>query len=175
MAKKKKQATPMRMRRRTNQRQEMSAFGPLLVASLIVIAIINLSAAGLAIVGLAPTIVLSLTGKGQYKSERLQCVGFMNFAGVLPFIAKVIDTPRDLVYIITDPINLATMFGASAVGYALVHVGPMVAAMILQSLSQERIKNINQQRQALIELWGAEVLGDKDAPDQEPGWAQGRR
>lgn len=158
-----------------NQRQEISAFGPLLVAGLIGLAIFSLSAVGVAVVGLAPTIVLSLTAKGVNKSERVQCVGFMNIAGILPFIAKVIDQPRDLMFILADPINLATMYGAAAVGYALIHVGPLVAAMLLQSFAQERVKSLNQQRQALIELWGPDVIGDKDGPEEEPSWAQGRR
>jgi len=172
---KKKQVTPMRMRRRLNQRQEISAFGPLLVAGLIGLAIASLNAVAVAIVGLAPTIVLGLTAKGVNKSERVQCVGFMNIAGVIPFIATVMDQPRELMFIISNPINLATMYGASAVGYALIHVGPMVAAIVLQSLAQERIKTLNQQRQALIEQWGADVIGDKDDPEAEPSWAQGRR
>lgn len=172
---KKKQVTPMRMRRKINRRQEISAFGPLLVAGLIALAIASLNAVAVAIVGLAPTVVLSLTAKGANKSERIQCVGFMNIAGVIPFIATVIDQPRELMFIITNPINLATMYGAAAVGYALIYVGPMVAAIVLQSLAQERIKTLNQQRQALIELWGADVLGDKDATEEEPSWAQGRR
>ncbi len=165
----------MRMRRKINKRQEMSAFGPLLVAGLIGLGIASLNAVGVAIVGLAPTIVLSLTAKGINKAERVQCVGFMNIAGVLPFIAMVMDQPRELMFILFNPINLATMYGAAAVGYALVHVGPMLAAIVLQSLAQERIKTLNQQRQALIEQWGADVIGDKDGPEEEPGWAQGRR
>lgn len=174
MAKKQK-ATPMRMRRRVHRRQEMSAFGPLLVAGLIGLAIFSPSAAGLAVIGLAPTIVLGLTAKGVNKAERVQCVGFMNIAGTLPFIAQVMDRPNELLFILTNPINLATMYFASAIGYALIYVGPMVAAMVLQSMAQERVKTINQQRQALIELWGPEVIGDKDGPEEEPAWAQGGR
>lgn len=174
MAKKKK-ATPMRMRRRLNNRQEMSAFGPLLVAGLIGLAIFSPSAALLAVVGLAPTIVLGLTAKGVNKAERVQCVGFMNIAGTLPFIAQVVSRPNELLFMLTNPINLATMYFAAAVGYALIYIGPMVAAMILQSMAQERIKSINQQRQGLIELWGPEVIGDKNGGEEEPSWAQGRR
>ncbi|NVJ99674.1 MAG: hypothetical protein HWE25_16105 [Alphaproteobacteria bacterium] len=172
---KKKDVTPMRMRRRMNRRQEVSMFGPLLFASLIGLAIFSPSGAGLALIGLAPTIVLGLTAKGPNKSERTQCVGFMNIAGTMPFLAQVIARPNDLMFVATNPINLATMYGAGAVGYALVYVGPMVAAMVMQSMAQERIKNINQQKQALIELWGPEVIGDKDGGEEEPAWAKGGR
>jgi len=173
MAKKKKQPTPMRMRRR-NKRQEINPFIPLMFVSLIAVALFSAEAAGVAVVGLAPTIVLGLTGKGVNKSEKLQCVGFMNIAGVLPFLSQVISRESDFSFIVSDPINLVAMFGAAAAGYALVYVGPMVAAIVLQSLAQERIKSINQQRQALIDLWGHDVIGDKDVPEEEPNWVKGK-
>jgi hypothetical protein len=172
MAKKKKQVTPMRMRRRLNRRQEINPFWPLLFVCLIAVGLFSREAAGLAVIGLAPTIVLGMTGKGVHKTEKLQCVGFMNIAGVLPFMAQVMSRPDDFIYVVANPINLVAMFGAAAVGYALIYVGPMLAAMVLQSLSQERIKNINQQRQALVELWGAEVIPEKGETEEEPDWAK---
>ena len=61
--------------------------------------------------------------------------------------------------------------GSSRFGYALIYIGPHIAAIVLQGLSQDRLKQIAAQRQALIEQWGHEVLGDKD--DQTgPGAAQ---
>ncbi len=170
MVKKKKKPTPMRMRRRLGRRQEINPFIPLLFVALVALGLFSIEAAGVALIGLAPSIVLGLTGKGVNKAEKLQCVGFMNIAGVLPFVSQVLARPGEFTYIATDPINLVAMFGAAAAGYALVYVGPMVAAIVLQSLAQERVKSINQQRQALIDLWGHEVLGDKDAPPEEPNW-----
>ena len=54
------------------------------------------------------------------------------------------------------------MGGAAGFGYALIFVGPMIAAFAVQMLAQERTKSIIQQKQALVELWGTDVLGSKD-------------
>jgi len=172
----KKQATSMRMRRKQGKKQQMSGFWPLLFVAIIVLAFFSPAAAGLAVVGLVPSIVLSVTGRGSYKSERLQCVGFMNAAGVAPFVMQVVSRPNEFATVIGNPINMAIMFGSAAVGYALIYVGPMVAAMILQTMAQERLKTIAQQRQTLIDAWGHELIGDNKEPAQgEPDWAQKKR
>lgn len=139
----------------------MSAFGPILIFGLIVTAVINHHAALVAVIGLVPTIVLGFTGRGDHKSQRLQCVGFTNLAGVVPFIPLVV-ARNDSQVVVGDIFNIVAMFGSAAIGYALIYVGPMVASYILQSLNQDRAKKIVQQRQALVDMWGHEVLGDKD-------------
>ena len=156
----KKQKKPAIRRRRGPQR-EMSAFGPFLVFGLVITAVINHHAAIVATIGLVPTIVLGFTGRGEHKSQRLQCVGYTNLAGVLPFIPLVV-ARNDSQVVIGDIFNIVAMFGSAAIGYALIYVGPMVASYILQSLNQDRVKKIAQQRQALVDMWGHEVLGDKD-------------
>lgn len=158
MAKKKK-APALRRRR---QRQEISAFGPLFFMSMIVIGFLNWQVATLIAFGLVPTLVLAFTGKGQNKSLKLQCVTLANLAGVLTFVPQVWSRPSQLEAVITDPINLVMMWGSASIGYTLLYVGPIVATYVLQSISQERIKQIAQQRQALVEAWGPDVLGDKD-------------
>lgn len=149
------------IRRRRAPRREISAFGPLLVFGIMVTAVVNYHAAIVAVIGLVPTIVLGFTGRGEHKSQRLQCVGFANLAGVLPFIPLVV-ARNDSQVVISDIFNIVAMFGSAAIGYALIYVGPMIASYILQSLNQDRVKKIAQQRQALMDMWGHEVLGDKD-------------
>ncbi|WP_417450544.1 hypothetical protein [Kordiimonas sp.] len=165
---------PMKMRRRRPKR-EMSGFLPLLFLGLVAVSLFSWKVSVLFIVGLAPTIVLGVTGKGVHKSEKLQCVGFSNIAGIIPFAMQVWSRPRDFSMIISDPINLVAMFGSAAIGYALIYVGPMIAAQVLQAMAQDKLKQLAQQKQALLELWGPEVLGDPDGEGEEPGWAQGRR
>lgn len=148
--------------RRRRQRQEMSAFGPLLFIGLAAVALFSWQTAALIAFGLVPTIVLAFTGKGQNKSLRLQCVGFANLGGVIAFAPQVWQRPGQLMAIITDPINLVMMWGSASLGYALIYVGPIVATHVLQGMAQDRIKNIAQQRQALVEAWGPDVLGEKE-------------
>lgn len=156
----KKNKAPIVRRRR--QRQEVSAFGPLFFTGLAAIGFISWQVAVLVAFGLVPTIVLAFTGKGSNKSLRLQCVTFANLSGVIAFVPQVWSRPTQLEAIVTDPINLVMMWGSASIGYMLIYVGPIVATHILQGMAQDKIKQITQQRQALVEAWGPEVLGDKD-------------
>ncbi|WP_417458671.1 hypothetical protein [Kordiimonas sp.] len=165
---------PMKMRRRRPQ-QEMSGFLPLLLIGLMLVGLFSWQVAVLFLVGLAPTIVLSITGKGVYKAQKLQCVAFCNIAGIIPFALQVWNRPREFAEVVSNPINLVAMFGAAAIGYALIYVGPMIAAQVLQTVAKERLKTIAQQRQALLEVWGPDVLGDQNEGAEEPNWAKGKR
>jgi len=156
----KKQKKPA-LRRRRKPQQEFSAFGPLLVFGLAGLFLFSSDAALVVAVGLVPTIVLGFTGRGAHKGPRLQCVGFANLGGVLPFIPQVL-ARNDAQVVIGDIFNIVAMFGSAAIGYALIYVGPMVASYVLQSLNQDRVKKIAQQRQSLVDMWGHDVLGDKD-------------
>ena len=165
---------PMKMRRRRPQ-GEMNGFFPLLFVGLLMVTLFSWQVAVLFIVGLLPTMVLALTGKGAHKAQKLQCVGFSNITGILPFAMQLWDRPRDLSVVVFDPINLVAMLGSAAIGYALLYVGPMIAAQVLQVMAQDKLKQLTQQRQALLELWGPEVLGGDESDAPEPAWMQGRR
>ncbi len=149
------------VRRRRRSQEEMSGFGPLLVLAIAGLAFYSLDAAILALVGVVPTIVLGFTGKGEYRAEKLQCVGFSNFAGVIPFLPQAASRGWEAV-ILGDLITILLMFGSAAIGYALVYVGPMVAAFVQQGMNEDRLKKIAQQKQALVDLWSHEVLGEKE-------------
>jgi hypothetical protein len=140
----------------------MSGFFPLLVIGLGAAALFSPALSILIAVGIIPTIVLGVTGKGEYKSQRLQCLAYANIAGVVPSAAQVWQRPQYVESLITDPINLVVMWGAAVFGYGLIYIGPQIAAYILQALSQDRVKKIMQERQTLVETWGPDVLGEKE-------------
>lgn len=158
MAQEKKKAVVRRKRRSS---EEMSGFGPLLIIGLAGLAFYAVDAAIVALVGIVPTIVLVFTGKGVFKAERIQCVGFSNIAGVLPFLQQAKIRGWESV-ILGDMVSILLMFGSAAIGYALVYVGPMVAAFVLQGMNEDRLKKIAQQKQNLVDLWSHEVLGEKE-------------
>ncbi|TNE61874.1 MAG: hypothetical protein EP335_14395 [Alphaproteobacteria bacterium] len=162
---------PMRIRRRRTRGPEISGFGPLLSIALVGVSLFHWQVAVLFVVGLLPSIVLAFTGRGAYKSYKLQCVTCANLAGIMPFAAMVWAQPRAMYDVLLNPLNLLMMIGSAAIGYALVYIGPMVAAVVLQSMAQDKIKALNQQRVALLEAWGPEVLGDTEAKGEDPAWA----
>jgi len=161
MAEKKKPIKKPVVRRRRKQNNS-SAIGILFVMVLMVVGFINTDAAMLIVIGLMPTLVLGFTGKGDYKTERMMSVAFANMTGVLMLISSVMSKTNTFEQLIADPTNWIIMWGSAAIGYALNFVGPMIAAVVMQGMVKDRLKAIQQQRQELIDLWGFEVLGDKE-------------
>lgn len=165
MAKKsiqKKTASKKPIRRRKARGQGGSPFLPTVMVVLGILAVFKTGAAVLVAAGLVPTLVLAFTSKGAFKSEKLQCVAFANLTGILTQFPDVWARPNTAYDVVGEPINLLVMWGTAAFGYALIFVGPMVAAFILQMIAQERTKSIIQQKQGLVDLWSSEVLGTKD-------------
>ncbi|WCL53769.1 hypothetical protein [Gimibacter soli] len=136
----------------------------LLVAGL---AVFNMPVAALLCFGMIPTIVIVYTATGIYAGLKAQIVGLSNLAGVLAAIAgpsqQVMNPP------VFDTYGLALAFAGAAFGYGLVFMGPIVAAVVLQSFSQERLRQLTKQRQTLIEQWGGEILVSpvETKPDHE--------
>ncbi len=158
----KKEAPKKKTFRRRRRNNEMSGFMPLVLMALAGLAVFKFELAALTAVGIIPTFVLAFTGKGENKSEKLQCVCFANLTGVLFKFNIVLERPSMLTDILTNPMNILVMWGAAAFGYALIYLGPWAAAYFLQAMSEDKLKKLNQQRQSLVDQWGHEVLGDKD-------------
>jgi len=147
-------------RRRGND--NTSASGIFLLIGLIILAVVKPQAAMLVAVGLLPTIVLGFTGKGSHKGQRTLCVGLTNSAGIVILLGDLWSNSIGLDDMLINLNTWIIMWGGAAIGYALNYVGPLIASMILQGMAQDRIKNINQQKQDLLELWGHEVISNDD-------------
>lgn len=164
-----KQRKKVRYRRRKRSGNDTLGIGVLILVGAATLGLFSPPAALVLAVGLVPTIVLSFTIKGELKSARLQCVAYVNFAGVIPFVKKAWGANSSAVeQLVSDPIVIVAMFGSASIGYALLYVGPLVASYILQTMSEDRLKKIAQQRQALVDLWSSEVLGDQEEKQAAP-------
>ncbi len=113
------------------------------------------SAVALAL-GMMPTYVLFAQKKTPLSRMRSQVVGLSNLAGVLPFVERLWDG-QNISMELGSPLPWVIMYGAAALGYVLLYVGPMMAAISLQVMAGERIKKIARHRQKLIDEWGPEV------------------
>jgi len=161
--------------RRRKSSGDASATGIIFLVALILLGFFSKESAMLVAVGILPTLVLAFTGKGDNKTRRVVTVGLTNSAGILLLLGEVWSNPGSFERIIISPNNWIIMWGSAAIGYALNYVGPMIAAIVIQGLAQDRIKNINQQKQDLVELWGHDVLGNKDDNKPDLGIRQPRR
>lgn len=154
----KKKAAPMRSRPRGRPGESGGAVVPILLLIIGMVAMFRWEVAVLFFFYLVPTFVLALTFRGAFAQEKVMTVTLMNLAGIIPFAVQVWHAPRNLMYVMTDVINAVVMLGAAGFGYLLLWLGPHGAAVIIQMMRQDRLKAIGDERKALSEEWGNEVL-----------------
>lgn len=152
--------------RRRRQKSDEGGFIILLLVGLLALAPVSYQAALLSLIGLMPSVVMSLTDQKPMKSERLQCIALLNLAGILPYAYSISQDASQWPLILGDYSMYVFMWGSAAAGYLLLNIGPIFAAIVIQAFAQDKLKNVAQQRQELVDLWGSEVLGDASAPAQ---------
>lgn len=149
-----------RLRRRVVQ-QDMPNMLPLFLIAIGLLAIFQWQVSALFFVFMVPTFVMSFTALDARKNERVLCVGLMNIAGIMPFAMEVWDYPARFEFVASNVINIAVMLGSASMGYLLLWIGPIIAAIVLQALAADKIKALTSKRKSFVEEWGPEVLGDK--------------
>lgn len=156
-------------RRRSQRRRKKSQSGGVVMLLTIMTVFIGLLEPYVALilaVAMVPTLVLAMTGKsGTLQNDKLMTVLFLNLAGVTPFAVEVWDSPKIFQYVITDAVKISVMYGAAGLGYVLIWVGPMVAALVLEALAQDRLKKIAAERKGLQDIFGAELFSDDQPPE----------
>ena len=113
----------------------------------------------LVMIGLAPTWIALLTSRPAFGARAIAIAEF-NLAGTLPFLARLAEQGGGIdeaVAILTDVFTWATMFGAAALGMAVVSVCPHVAVSITSFMNAVTRGDIEREQRRLIEEWGADV------------------
>lgn len=110
-------------------------------------------------VGLIPTVVALFTDTETHRSK-LATIGYMNFAGVLPFLLELWGKGQTMEVaqgIIRNPASWAVMLGAAGVGHLILYaIPPMIASMIV--INQEsRLNTLREGLQELEKIWGPDV------------------
>ncbi|RMF13899.1 MAG: hypothetical protein D6757_07255 [Alphaproteobacteria bacterium] len=116
--------------------------------------------AAMIVLGLAPALVVLAFDHGAFKRPRLITLASFNFAGLFPFLLQLWhshDTVSDFFRMISSIYTWGIIYGAAAFGAGLLWVGPALAAIILQAINQDRIKQIEKRQKALVREWGADI------------------
>ncbi|MCH8862316.1 MAG: hypothetical protein IID51_07375 [Proteobacteria bacterium] len=119
--------------------------------------------AALLIVGLAPTIASWLANQSPNRKNQILTVLAFNLAGILPYLAKVMQSPRglNLVMEITgDVFSWLVMYGAASAAMIMLLAAPQVAALVLQMMAHDRLKSIATAQARLVDEWGEAVSGE---------------
>ena len=170
---KKPNRLPSRLKPRPGVRPRVGAMSnplvrmvPLLGILLLALVAYNTAVAVLVALGIVPTLVMAFTATGRQAAAKTQVILLCNIAGILMAVHNIL--AQGARASLLDVNQLAVAYAAAAMGYVLIFVGPIVAALVLQTLAQDRLRGLMKQRQTLIDQWGPELLGQTAPP---PGTA----
>ncbi len=109
--------------------------------------------------GLIPTLVALLTDTDENRSS-LATIGYLNFAGVLPFLIELWQNGQTMdaaLRIIRDPFSWVVMFGSAGVGQLMLYtIPPIVTSMVLMK-QESRLRTLREAVQQLEAIWGPDV------------------
>ena len=112
--------------------------------------------------GLTPTIVALLTDTEESHSS-LATIGYLNFAGVLPFLIDLWQNGQTMeaaLKIVFDPLSWAIMLGAAGIGHLILYAVPPVIASVILINQESRLRTLREGIQQLEAIWGADVTGN---------------
>jgi hypothetical protein len=109
--------------------------------------------------GLLPTLV-ALVVDMHPRKYAARAVGFLNFAGTMPFLFKLWFGTHSLVAamkILTDVFAWLVIYSAAGMGW-LIYLGmPQVAGFLMEMNASRRIRRIDARRATLIKEWGEDI------------------
>ena len=125
----------------------------------------------LLLVGMIPTGIALMADRSPHK-DQARSVGYLNFAGCLPWAIDFWMTGggfERVFEIVGDPIVLAVMYSAAALGWGLCYAVRPFVATYLALAAELREKRLLTRQAELAELWGEEVREEiKDEPPADP-------
>lgn len=109
--------------------------------------------------GLAPTLVALVTDTDENRSG-LATIGYMNFAGVLPFLIDLWQNGQTMeaaMVIVRQPFSWAIMLGAAGIGHLILYAVPPVIASVFLINQENRLRTLREGMQQLEAIWGPDV------------------
>lgn len=114
-------------------------------------------------IGLLPTLVALFTDTDPRKPA-FTTIGFLNIAGVLPFVIELWQkgqTMEAAIRILRQPSTWLIMFGAAAIGQLLLYAVPTAIAMLTVSRMETRLKTLREGLEHLHAIWGPDIASGK--------------
>lgn len=111
------------------------------------------------VIGILPSIV-SFYIDATRNNLSFQTVFTCNLAGVLPFMAQMLQEGADaaaIQQVISNTTNWLIAYAAAGLGWVLVLTAPMISQMLINTLHQRQISRLKRQQRILVEEWGSEL------------------
>ena len=109
--------------------------------------------------GLTPTLIALLTDTDKNRSA-LATIGYLNFAGVLPFLMDLWMNGQSMdvaIRIVSDPSSWVIMLGAAGVGHLILYAVPPAIATMVVTKKTSRIAQLREGIKQLESIWGPDV------------------
>lgn len=109
--------------------------------------------------GFAPTLVALFVDEKD-RGTSLAAVGYMNLAGVLPFLIELWQKGQTMdaaLAIVRDPFSWVVMLGAAGVGHLILFAVPPAVTLFAYNAQQARLRTLREASKQLEAIWGPEV------------------
>ena len=110
-------------------------------------------------IGMLPTVVAYLVDHDKNKYV-FYTVAALNFSGVFPDMMAISLQGGDFTAVaerLSDITVWFTMYSAAALGWGIVWLSPVIAAMVLEGVYRGRIVHMESMQKKLEEEWGTEI------------------
>jgi ABC-type Fe3+ transport system permease subunit len=110
--------------------------------------------------GLTPTLVALATDTDEKRSG-LATIGYLNFAGVLPFWIDLWTNGQSMdvaMRIIRDPYSWVIMLGAAGIGHLILYTVPPTISIFVRSRQEARLDVLREGIKQLEAIWGPDVM-----------------
>jgi hypothetical protein len=110
------------------------------------------------VIGGLPTLVAVVVDRHP-RHYLTRCVGFLNFAGVAPYLVKIWmnHTTLAAIQLLTNPYAWLVMYSSAALGWIVYLSAPSIAWLQVELTGVRRAKALKARQRQLIEEWGDEV------------------
>lgn len=110
------------------------------------------------VIGGLPTLVAVVIDRSP-RHYLTRCVGFLNLAGVTPYLVKIWmhHTVLAAMQMLIDPFVWLVMYGAAAVGWTIYLSAPSIAWLQVEIMGTRRIAALHARQRQLIAEWGEDV------------------
>ncbi|MEC4589996.1 MULTISPECIES: hypothetical protein [Nitrospirillum] len=139
------------------------SYGGLLAAAVLLLPLgaLVMPTSVLTVIGMVPTLVAWIVDRDPDKPAAVT-VGGLNLCGVMPFCIQLWQHGHTMDYaagLLVQPVTWLVMYSAAGVGWLLYFGIPPLVAGWAVARDQAKIRELDEQRQALVEEWGIEVTG----------------
>lgn len=114
-------------------------------------------------IGLLPTLVALVTDTDPRKSA-FATIGFMNVAGVLPFVVELWSKGQtiDVAFaIIKQPTTWLVMLGSAGIGQLILYAVPTAMTLLAVGRMESRLRVLREGLEQLQIVWGPDVATSK--------------